>query len=128
MRNTPENNARADPALTKMVGWFIIFLSLPLGYLGVSRALIKIEARHWPAVPAEVVTSEMYHRGGRNPDWCLKLSYRYVVDGHPYIGTKTAPSIIGDAGCHRSEAVIAERLAELPPGASITAFVDAKAP
>ncbi|MDO8064878.1 MULTISPECIES: DUF3592 domain-containing protein [unclassified Janthinobacterium] len=108
-----------DPALARMMGWFLILLALPTAYFSFWRAYDKLASPAWPVTSAEIVRSSMYQRTGKSQDWCVKLSYRYSVDGKAYRSSRIGVSRIGNAGCHRDQAVTAWRLTSMAPGAHI---------
>ncbi|MEX0144131.1 DUF3592 domain-containing protein [Massilia sp. LMS1-1-1.1] len=108
-----------DPALARMMGWFLILLAISAGYFSFWRAYDKLTSPTWPVASAEIVRSSMYQRTGKSQDWCVKLSYRYSVDGKVYRSSRIGVSRIGNTGCHRNQSVTAWRLASMAPGAHI---------
>lgn len=108
-----------DPALARMLGWFLILAAIPAGYFAFARAYDKIASPTWPVAEAEIVRSSMYQRTGKSQAWCIKWSYRYAVDGTTHVSESIGVSRIGDLGCDRNKAVTAARLARLGPGARI---------
>ena len=108
-----------DPALARMMGWFLILLAIPAGYFSFWRAYDKLTSPAWPVTSAEIVRSSMYQRTGKSQDWCVKLSYRYSVEGEAYRSSRICVSRIGNTGCHRDQSVTAWRLASMAPGARI---------
>ncbi|MEG2033778.1 MAG: DUF3592 domain-containing protein [Janthinobacterium sp.] len=108
-----------EPALARMMGWFLILLAIPAGYFSFWRAYDKLTSPAWPVASAEIVRSSMYQRTGKSQDWCVKLAYRYTVEGKAYRSARIGVSRIGNAGCHRDQAVTAWRLASMAPGARI---------
>lgn len=122
--NTPQSTEPVippDPQLYTLFGWFLIVLALPLGLWMGLRIMDKIDSRSWPRARAEIVSSEIYKRSGRHgTDWCIKLSYRYVIGGREYTGRRISTSRMGDTGCDVSEAVMRARLEQQQPGDRIT--------
>lgn len=108
-----------EPALARMMGWFLILLAILAGYFSFWRAYDKLTSPAWPVTSAEIVRSSMYQRTGKSQDWCVKLAYRYTVEGKAYRSARIGVSRIGNAGCHRDQAVTAWRLASMAPGARI---------
>ena len=108
-----------EPAMARMMGWFLILLAIPAGYFSFWRAYDKFTSPAWPVASAEIVRSSMYQRTGKSQDWCVKLAYRYTVEGKAYRSARIGVSRIGNAGCHRDQAVTAWRLASMAPGARI---------
>ena len=108
-----------EPAMARMMGWFLILLAIPAGYFSFWRAYDKFTSPAWPVASAEIVRSSMYQRTGKSQDWCVKLAYRYTVEGKAYRSVRIGVSRIGNAGCHRDQAVTAWRLASMAPGARI---------
>jgi hypothetical protein len=108
-----------DPALVRMMGWFVILLAIPAGYFSFWRTYDKLTSPEWPVTSAEIVRSSMYQRTGKSQDWCVKLAYRYTVEGKAYRSGRIGVSRVGNAGCHRDQAVTAWRLARMAPGARI---------
>ena len=108
-----------EPAMARMMGWFLILLAILAGYFSFWRAYDKLTSPAWPVTSAEIVRSSMYQRTGKSQDWCVKLAYRYTVEGKAYRSARIGVSRIGNAGCHRDQAVTAWRLASMAPGARI---------
>jgi hypothetical protein len=102
-----------------MMGWFLILFAIAAGYFSFWRTYDKLTAPAWPVTGAEIVRSSMYQRTGKSQDWCVKLAYRYTVEGKAYRSSRIGVSRIGNAGCHREQAVTAWRLASMAPGARI---------
>ncbi len=99
-----------EPALARMMGWFLILSAILAGYFSFWRAYDKLTSPAWPVTSAEIVRSSMYQRTGKSQDWCVKLAYRYTVEGKAYRSARIGVSRIGNAGCHRDQAVTAWRL------------------
>ena len=109
--------APPDPQFYTLFGWFLILLALPLGFWMAMRIADKIDSRTWPRASAQIVSSELYKRTGRHgADWCIKLSYRYVIDGRQHMGRRISTSRMGDTGCDPSETVMRARLENQQPG------------
>ncbi|MRX10330.1 DUF3592 domain-containing protein [Pseudoduganella sp. FT25W] len=117
-----------DPALEQAFAWCLVLTALVAGYFTFARAWDKLASPHWPEAQAEVLRSSMYQRTGRARDWCLKLSYQYQVGGQVYQSSAMGVSRIGDAGCHREQAVTERRLQRLRPGALMTISYKPRAP
>ena len=109
-----------DPQFQVLVGWFMIALALPLAIWMALRIHDKFDARSWPKASAEVTRSELYKRGGRSTSWCIKMAYRYEVDGQRFESTRSATSRMTDAACDPSRAVIQARFENRQPGDRIT--------
>ena len=109
-----------DPQFQVLLGWFMIALALPLAIWMALRIHDKLDAPSWPRVSAEVVRSDMYKRGGRSTDWCIKMAYRYEVDGRQFESARSVTSRMTDAGCDPSRAVIQARFEQRQPGDRIT--------
>ena len=109
-----------DPQFQVLFGWFLIVLAVPLAIWMALRIYDKFDARSWPKASAEVVESALYHRSGKRPDWCIKMAYRYEVDGRQFVSSRSATSRMTDAGCDPSRAVIEARLENRQPGDRIT--------
>ena len=109
-----------DPQFQVLLGWFLIVLAVPLALWMALRIHDKFDARSWPKASAEVVESSLYHRGGKRPDWCIKMAYRYEVDGRQFVSSRSATSRMTDAGCDPSRAVIQARFENRQPGQRIT--------
>lgn len=106
-----------DPHLLVLQGWFLILLAVPLALWIGSRIQDKRAVPDWPTTRAEVQGSKLYHdtgKGGRG--WCLRLAYRYQVDGRFYNSSGVDVPHLGHAGCNRSQAVMRERLARMQEG------------
>ena len=108
-----------DPQMSKLLGWFFILLALPLGFFALTNSVNKLTAESWPRAQAEVLSSDLY-RPSRSNRWCLRLRYRYVIDGKEYSSRRLSPSVMGGASsCAREKMVIEARLEKLQPGARI---------
>jgi len=109
-----------DPQFQVLFCWFLILLAVPLALWMALRIHDKFDARSWPKASAEVVESSLYHRGGKRPGWCIKMAYRYQVDGRQFVSSRSATSRMTDAGCDPSRAVIQARFENRQPGDRIT--------
>ena len=107
-----------DPQLTKLFGWFFILLALPIGLFTVVNVVNTLSAPSWPGTQADILSSSIY-RQTRPGQWCIKLRYRYVVDGKTYTSVRQSPSLTGGGACDRHKMVIEARLEQLQPGANI---------
>ena len=107
-----------EPALARMMGWFLILSAILAGYFSFWRAYDKLTSPAWPVTSAEIVRSSMYQRTGKSQAWCVKLAYRYTVEGKAYRSARIGVSRIGNAGCHRDQAVTAWR--QVPASGCIT--------
>lgn len=117
---TPPHNEPAiprDPQLDMLFGWFFISLALLIAVWMTLRIFDNIASRSWPKARAEIVASELYKRTSRSStDWCIKLSYRYTIDGRPYTSRRISTSRMSGASCDVSEAVMRARLEQQQPG------------
>lgn len=109
-----------DPQFQVLVGWFLIVLVAPLAIWTGLRIYDKFDARSWPTASAEVVKSELYERRGKSRGWCIKMAYRYEVDGQQFVSNRSATSRMTDAACDPSRAVIQARFEKRQPGDRIT--------
>jgi len=109
-----------DPQLQVLLGWFLIALAVPLAIWVALRIYDKFDARSWPKASAEVVESELYERRGKSRDWCIKMAYRYEVDGQQFVSRRSATSLLTEAACDPSRAVIQARFEKRQPGDRIT--------
>lgn len=109
-----------DPQLQVLLGWFLIALALTLAIWMALRIHDKLDARSWPKASAKVVKSEMYKRDGRSTSWCIKMAYRYQVDGRQYESARSATSRMTNTACDPSRAAIQARFEQRQPGARIT--------
>lgn len=106
-----------DPQMSILSGWFLILLALPIAVWITLRIVDNIDSRSWPKARAEIVSSELYKRTSRSStDWCIKLSYRYTIDGKQYTSRRISTSRISGANCDTSEAVMRSRLERQRPG------------
>lgn len=106
-----------DPHLLVLRGWFLILLAVPLALWIGARIHDKRDVRNWPKAQAEVQGSKLYHHTGRGMHgWCLRLAYRYQVDGKFYNSSGVDVPHLGHAGCDPSQAVMRERLARMGTG------------
>ncbi|AWL06820.1 DUF3592 domain-containing protein [Massilia oculi] len=121
--NTPPSTEPAiphDPQFQVLVGWFLIVVAVPLAIWIALRIHDKFDARSWPKASAEVVKSELYERRGKSHDWCIKMAYRYEVDGQQFVSSRSATSIMSESACDPSRAVIQARFEKRQPGDRIT--------
>lgn len=109
-----------DPQFQVLVGWFLIALAVPLAIWMALRIHDKFDARSWPKASAVVVKSELYERHGKSRDWCIKMAYRYEVDGQQFESSRSATSLMSEAGCDPSRTVIQARFEKRQPGDRIT--------
>lgn len=109
-----------DPQFQALLGWFLIVLAVPLAIWMALRIHDKFDARSWPKASAEVVESALYERHGKSPGWCIKMAYRYEVDGQQFVSRRSATSLMTEAACDPSRAVIEARFEKRQPGDRIT--------
>jgi len=103
---------QAQPALY-FLGWLSILLALAIGLYTVDRSVNKLASRTWPMTTATVLESSMYQRAGRSADWCVKLRYRYIVDGVAYTSSRTSTSVINSVGCNADKRLVDKRMQDL---------------
>lgn len=109
-----------DPQMTKLLGWLFILMGLPLAFYIGTRIYDKLDSASWPSVSAQVISSEMYRRAGRGGvDWCIKMHYRYSVDGKLLSSRAMSTSRVGNASCVKDKEVMSGRLKRFRPGADI---------
>lgn len=99
--------------------YFLLFIGLPVGYFTVANGVEKIRSASWPTVTGEIVRASIYERTGRTHDWCLKLDYRYTVDGKQYRRHYLTLPTTSSGACHRERAVVESWLPDLAPGTRI---------
>lgn len=109
--------------MTKLIGWFFLLLAIPLGFFAFKRSVDKCVSRSWPVTQAQVLGADMYKRS-RSGDWCLRLRYRYVIDGEAFSSRKLASSFMSNAGCDQDKSVIDARRERLQPGAALRVRYD----
>lgn len=109
-----------DPQFQVLLGWFLIVLAAPLAIWMALRIHDKLDARSWPKAGAVVVESELYQRHGKSSGWCIKMAYRYEVDGRQFVSSRSATSRMTEAACDPSRAVIQARFEKRQPGHRIT--------
>ncbi|MET0207845.1 MAG: DUF3592 domain-containing protein [Burkholderiaceae bacterium] len=109
-----------DPQFQVLLGWFLIALAVPLAIWMALRIHDKFDARSWPKASAVVVKSELYERRGKSRDWCIKMAYRYEVDGQQYVSSRSATSLMTESACDPSRPVIQARFEKRQPGDRIT--------
>jgi len=104
----------------KIIGWIFSLMGLTLGLCATWRVYDKLTADAWPSTYAEVISSDMYHQTSKSSSrWCVKMRYRYAVDGVQFTSRRLATSLLADAGCDRDRSVIAVRMERYQPGARI---------
>jgi hypothetical protein len=109
-----------DPQFQVLLGWFLIVLAVPLAIWMALRIHDKFDARSWPKASAVVVKSELYERRGKSRGWCIKMAYRYEVDGQQFESTRSATSLMTEFTCDPSLVVIQARFEQRQPGDRIT--------
>lgn len=109
--------------MTKLIGWCFLLLAIPLGFFAFKRSVDRCVSRSWPVTQAQVLSADMYKRS-RSGDWCVRLRYRYVIDGEAFSSRKLASSFISSAGCDHDKGVIDARRERLQPGAAIRVRYD----
>ncbi|UMR28636.1 DUF3592 domain-containing protein [Massilia sp. MB5] len=109
----------ADPALLKVLAWFLILIALPFAWFAFSRAHSQVSSHSWPMASAEVLSSSIYQRTGRRKDWCVKVSYRYRVQERLYTRNRPGVSIVGNSGCDVDKSVVQQWLSTLAPGSAV---------
>lgn len=113
---TTKASRRAD----KMFACFFFVLAIALAMYTASRTYDKLSAASWPAAQAEVLSSSMTDRSvKRRTLWCLALHYRYLVQGQEYSSRQVGTSRVREAGCNLDRSVVADMVAQLPPGAQV---------
>ncbi|WBS00569.1 DUF3592 domain-containing protein [Pseudoduganella sp. SL102] len=112
----------------KLSGWLFILSSLTLGFFTFSRSADKIASISWPFTYGTVLSSDIYQRAGRSTDWCVRLRYRYSVDGRIYVSNRLSTSLAGNAGCDRTKALITAQLQKIQPGNHIKVRYDPISP
>lgn len=104
-----------DPAKVRLLGLRIMVLGLLVVLFMLPRAWDKLAARRWPAVEATVIFSDIVERTGKTHDWCVRVGYRYSVDGGRQGGAKRW-------ACSASRAGAEAKLAQMQPGQRIEAY------
>lgn len=106
-----------DPQMSILTGWLLMLVAVPIAVWMALRVADNIDSRSWPKARAEIVSSELYKRTSRSStDWCIKLSYRYTIDGKQYTSRRISTSRMSGANCDFSEAVMRSRLERQQPG------------
>lgn len=117
-----------DPQLSILFGCcLILLLALPFTGYTAWQVAAKAAALSWPATDAQVLTSEAY-RTTKPALWCIKLSYRYGVDGKAYVARRSSSSYVAGVGCDRDKRVIDARLERMRPGDRIRVRYDPRDP
>lgn len=109
-----------DPQLQSLIGWGSLIAGVALCiFMGVT-VFDKFDAWEWPRARAQIVSSALYKSSDRSAKWCIKLTYRYTVDGRAFTGRRQATSWLSDAACDRSQSLMQARFAQQQPGAALT--------
>lgn len=104
-------------ARMKLIGFRILMLGLLVLVFALSRAWDKLETRRWPTAEATVVFSDIVERTGKTHDWCVRVGYRYSVDGGRQGGARRW-------GCSASRNGAEAKLAQMPEGQRIQVYYD----
>ena len=95
-----------DPQLSKLFGWFLILIAVPLAYLATTTVLEKSASKSWPRTEAQILSSNIDERMGRDGrHWCVKLHYKYFVDNAEYASSRIFVSRTSGGLCHRKKHV-----------------------
>jgi len=97
-----------NPATDRFFRSLFLFVAVLLLSFSCYRIVAKAYSDIWPSVYGEVVNTEMVNRQGRSADWCIKLSYIYVVKGVHYSSSALSNSRFAGVGCDfRKEIILA---------------------
>jgi len=111
----------SDPARVRLIGLRILVLGLLVLLLMLPRAWDKFAGGRWPAVEATVLFSDIVERTGKTHDWCVRVGYRYSVDGGRQGGAK-------NWACSGTRAGAEAKLAQVQPGQRIEAYYNPARP
>jgi hypothetical protein len=107
-----------DPQGNKILGWLLILSAIVIAVFTSIRVYDKVASRSWPTTYAEIFSSRMYQTSGRSNLWCVKLRYRYVIDGKEFFSTRVSTTrMAGPPACDRNKEVITARIERYQPGA-----------
>jgi hypothetical protein len=119
---------RKSPHESLLSGWLVLLLGVFILGVAAFTSVPKLRAYRWVDGTALVAATDIYQRTGKSHDWCGRLSYTYIVDGHTYSSRNVSPSFITDVGCDLDKAKVAAWLTTLPAGAVIRIFYDPASP
>ncbi|PIL45593.1 hypothetical protein CR105_05750 [Massilia eurypsychrophila] len=107
-----------DPQGNKILGWLFILSAILIAVFTSTRVYDKVASRSWPTTYGKIFSSAMYHTSGRSSLWCVKLRYRYVIDGKTFFSTRVSTTrMAGPPACDRDKEVITARMERYRPGA-----------
>lgn len=100
---------------------------LSLTALGANELWTARAAQSWPQAPGTLVTARVEKVSARRGDvsWCLRLGYRYEVQGEAYNGQRVT---LGDAMCFDTPEAAQAELTRYPTGSALAVRYDPGAP
>jgi len=106
-----------DPVRTKQIGQRIMLLGLIVLMVVLPRAWDKLATQRWPSTEATIVFSDIVERTGKTHDWCVRVAYRYAIDGGRQGGVRRW-------GCSASRTGAEANMARMPEGQRIQVHYD----
>ncbi len=106
--------------------FFAFFLALGLFFLVmIGKSVVEmIGTRAWTPVPAVILTSGVTETNHSEDHYAAGVSYRYEWEGRTLISTNLTTGNSRHARYHQA----ADKIADFPPGATTTCYVDPKNP
>jgi len=122
-RATKEARSRRGGQIAGLVfGGVFLLVGVTLTHMLVIKPLLGLlAARSWPAVPCEVVSSEVEsHDSDDGTTYSVEITYRYIVDGRTYLSNRTSFVKMSTSGYREKADIVAAH----PPGARVTCYVN----